>query len=285
MLPNLFIVGAPKAGTTSLYYYLKQHEDINMSEIKEPNFFSNEFIKVQNLYYDTKGIENEIEYQKLFDSKYKIRGEASVSYLYYEKVPQKIFNKIPNAKIIILLRKPSDRSLSHYYMDYKLKYVSDTLYDIFNNKSNSVNSHLHYQQYISLSMYYEQVKRYLTVFGEENVRIYTTDEFKNNTQGIMDDIFLFLGLNSKSISIKTKYNSYELPKNNFIRNIYAIGKLRRTLKKILPSSIVDSVKSILFDSKNKESNNALIKELNYFFKPDIIALEKLINKDLKHWYE
>ena len=47
MLPNLFIVGAPKAGTTSLYYYLKQHEDINMSEIKEPNFFSNEFIKLE----------------------------------------------------------------------------------------------------------------------------------------------------------------------------------------------------------------------------------------------
>jgi len=55
---DFFIVGAPKAGTTSLYSYLSQHPEIEMSTIKEPDYFSNEFIEEQSLYYKKESVKS-----------------------------------------------------------------------------------------------------------------------------------------------------------------------------------------------------------------------------------
>jgi hypothetical protein len=63
-LPNFFIVGAPKAGTTSLYYYLQRHPEVFMSTIKEPNFFAYDETVKQNLYHKEKGV-GPSEYKKL----------------------------------------------------------------------------------------------------------------------------------------------------------------------------------------------------------------------------
>src|ERR1700733_8619605 len=128
-LVNLFIVGAAKCGTTSLYEYLNQHPEIYMCPVKEPHFFSN---KVENLNkdlyrapepgkkYHTKVIKDIDVYTSLFDdgAAYKIRGEASPSYLWDSDVAQKLYQYNPNAKIIIILRDPIDRLVSAYQMDY-----------------------------------------------------------------------------------------------------------------------------------------------------------------------
>src|SRR5689334_14600377 len=103
-LPNFFIVGAPKAGTTSLYHYLKQHPEVYMSPVKEPNYFSYEETVKQNLYHKEKGVGTFEEYSKLFASangRHKAIGEASVSYLFYASVPEKIKKAVPHAKIVI----------------------------------------------------------------------------------------------------------------------------------------------------------------------------------------
>ena len=69
MKVNFFIVGAPKAGTTSLYSYLNQHHSISMSLVKEPNYFSHKEILAQKLYYKTKLITDLKKYHSLFDFK------------------------------------------------------------------------------------------------------------------------------------------------------------------------------------------------------------------------
>ena len=88
MKPNLFIVGAAKAGTTSLYHYLNEHPEIFMSVIKETNYFAYEEIKAQNLFYNEEHIITMEQYEHLFaDAKdAKVAGEASVSYLFYPKL-------------------------------------------------------------------------------------------------------------------------------------------------------------------------------------------------------
>src|SRR5882672_9220913 len=115
-LPNFFIVGAPKAGTTSLYYYLSHHPEVFMSPVKEPNFFSYDETVKQNLYHKEKGVGKFEEYRQLFASSnghHKAIGEASVSYLFYPSVPQRIHELVPKAKIIISLRNPVERAYSH----------------------------------------------------------------------------------------------------------------------------------------------------------------------------
>ena len=125
---DFFIVGAPKAGTTSLYYYLNEHPEIVMSTQKETDFFSDESLQKQRLYYGKNRIETIEKYHALFRQKQdKIYGEASVSYLFYEDVPKKIKTYNPKAKIIIMLRNPTDRAFSHYLMDYRLGLLSTSL--------------------------------------------------------------------------------------------------------------------------------------------------------------
>src|SRR5438045_1184872 len=170
-LPNFFIVGAPKAGTTSLYHYLKNHPEVFMSPIKEPNYFSYEETVKQNLYHKEKGVGTFEEYAELFVSAnghHKAVGEASVSYLFYSSVPEKIKELIPDAKIIMSLRNPVERGTSHYFMEHKLGYVSESLDDIVFRKSKHKHAHLYYQQFVELGLYYQQVKRYIDIFGTEN---------------------------------------------------------------------------------------------------------------------
>ena len=194
---DFFIVGAPKAGTTSLYHYLDAHPDIEMSSKKEPDFFSDADLQKQGMYYSEVRINNLSKYNALFKREdVQLRGEASVSYLYYPDVPSKIKEYNSESKIIIMLRNPIDRAFSHYLMDYRLGLVTDSFETIINNKSKHKNAHLHYQQYLSVSEYYSQIERYLDVFGKSKVHIIDYENFKNNTEEIIKEVFIFLGLNS-----------------------------------------------------------------------------------------
>ena len=96
MRVDFFIVGAPKAGTTSLFYYLKNHPDIIMSSVKEPNYFTHQEISNQNLYYKKEnfGISTLERYHALFPPQVDSKkfGEGSVSYLFYPETAKKIYD-------------------------------------------------------------------------------------------------------------------------------------------------------------------------------------------------
>lgn len=290
MLPNFLIVGAPKAGTTSLYYYLAKHPDVFMSSPKEVNFFSHEEIKSQNLYYQAFYVETLREYEKLFqraDGKIAI-GEASVSYLFYKNVPSKIKSLLPAVKIIILLRNPIERAFSHYLMDYRMGLVHRSLEEIIQNHKTNKNNTLYYQQYIELGLYYQQIKRYLDLFNHNNVKIYVSEEFKNNPRELFQDISEFLEIEFiKSIETKRKYNSYKEPKNNFIKSLYSNyinSNNYYKLNKILPDFVRNSFKNLFFNMDNKPKLNEQTRNLLInLYNPEKIKLEQLLNKNLSIW--
>ena len=111
--PNFFIVGAPRAGTTSLYEYLKQTKGIFMPSIKDPDFFA---VETDLDFAVLKQIKDKKEYLKLFENvKDEIAiGEASPTYLHDPKAPKLIHDAVPNAKIIISLRDPVERANSYF---------------------------------------------------------------------------------------------------------------------------------------------------------------------------
>lgn len=289
-LPNFFIVGAPKAGTTSLYYYLKRHPEVFMSSIKEPNFFSYEETVKQNLYHKEKGVGTLSEYKQLFESangRHKAVGEASVSYLFYPSVPEKIRQLVPDARIIMSLRNPVDRAFSHYYMEHKLGYVNEPLEDIVGGKTRHKNATLWYQQYVELGLYYEQVKRYLDLFGKDQVKIFIYDELSSDMEGMILNVFNFLGIDpSFRPELEDKYNTYSTPRNTLFRAIYSQKNLRLLARKIIPDDKVEAIKNLFLTRRKKpDKHDETVDRMNSIFKPDIIKLEKLLNKDLSHWYE
>jgi hypothetical protein len=124
-MPNFFIVGAAKAGTSSLYQYLRQHSQVYLSyPVKEPNFFAfdGEIIKFNGLHTQAETLPDSltslVAYEELFKDSmnYPARGEASTLYLYCPGTAERIRSLVPDAKLIVVLRQPADRAYSHYIM-------------------------------------------------------------------------------------------------------------------------------------------------------------------------
>ena len=115
-LPNFLIIGSAKGGTSSLHYYLRQHPQIFMPDLKEPRFFAleGETLNFQNpdsaINHDS--VTNLREYKNLFANAINEIGigEASPLYLYSEKAVRRIKHYVPDAKLIVILRNPVDRS-------------------------------------------------------------------------------------------------------------------------------------------------------------------------------
>ena len=285
MLVDFFIVGAPKAGTTSLFYYLNKNKGICMSSIKEPNFFSSQDLKIQKIYYDSLILDNLKEYERIFTPKNKqqIIGEASVSYLFYPNVANRIFDYNPRSKIIIILRDPVERAFSHYSMDLRLGHVKQSLDELFdlglNNKDN-----LFFQQYILLGQYYEQVNRYIEVFGRENICVKFYDELKLDASSFYSDILKFLQQeNDHNIDFNQPFNKSKLPSNKFIKWLYSWPIIRKISLIFLPLSVIEFININFFKENNNIITNDLKSKLHSFFLEDIEKLEKLLSKDLKSW--
>ncbi|RMA93316.1 sulfotransferase family protein [Hydrogenothermus marinus] len=292
-IPNFFIVGAGKAGTTSLYYYFKQHPDIYMSPIKEPNYFAkdtdiNEFIKRH------KGVNTFIkdfnEYIQLFKDrkKEKVVGEASVSYLYSKVAAAEIFKYNPNAKILIILRDPIERAFSQYLMNLMIglttekNFIKEVVNDYKNSKGILGSAYL----YIEFGLYYEQVKRYLDIFPKKNVKILLFEDLKNNLENTLKNIFVFLDVDSNVKIDITPQNPSYVPRIPPSINKFIL-KWGRNLKPIIPSNFWNEFKNfyrkIFFENQKPVLSEKDRKYLLPFFEQDIKKTQELIQRDLSSW--
>ena len=193
--PNLFVVGAAKAGTTSLYHYLSQHPDIYMSPIKEPHFFSK--IQPKQRYMALSGcvnIQDAAVYLDLFKPQQQaVVGEASPSYLWDAQAPERIQQVSPDAKIVIMLREPTSRAYSHYLNEVragleKRPFLQALQADLSTQSAGWGISPL----YVALGQYSEQVQRYLDRF--EAVHVVFFEEFIKDVEGHLREIFAFLAV-------------------------------------------------------------------------------------------
>jgi hypothetical protein len=122
-------------------------------------------------------------------------GEASASYLWDVQSPKMIREVVPDAHIIIILRDPIDRAFSQYLMSIRQREETLPFYDaIVEDYSRSDKGYFHSHLYVDLGLYAKPVKRYLDTFGPKNVKILIFEEFVKDTQGSVDDVLRFLGL-------------------------------------------------------------------------------------------
>ena len=111
---------------------------------------------------------------------------------------------------------------------------------------------LNFQQYFLLGNYFHQVKRYLDSFGKENVHIIWYSDFKENTANELNKVISFLEINTEfRVDFNKIHNSFSMPKNNFIRKIYSIVWLRKTLSFLFPVNFLIYIKTVLFNEDNK----------------------------------
>jgi hypothetical protein len=127
-LPDFLIVGAQKSGTSSLFAYLSQHPQILAASKKETHYFDGgrQNSKINNFQ------SRELWCRTYFPLKIKMRSgfktfEATPEYIFHPKAPQRIHKLLPNIKMILLLRNPTDRAIFHYYHAKRKGYEPLTL--------------------------------------------------------------------------------------------------------------------------------------------------------------
>ena len=148
--PKFLLVGAPKAATSSLYHYMNQHDDIYVPADKEPHYFS--YPEVSDNYYEAPIVTTEEEYLRLFADRQgqRMAGDFSPSYLFHSQAASRIKAFQPRAKILILLRNPIKRAISHFLMDVREGLQQRPLADFFHATDED---RLFYREYIELGMY------------------------------------------------------------------------------------------------------------------------------------
>lgn len=297
-IPNLFIIGAAKSGTTSLHYYLSQHPDIFMSTVKEPHFFANAKEKDKRIYeqpqkgelHHTRIITDLDIYLSIFESDHPViyRGEASPSYFFDSNAAEKIADFNPDAKIIVLLREPVSRAFSHYNMDRNMNiqdekdFVKAVEKDQLNTDKMWGGAHL----YIELGLYYEQLKRYSKYFPAKQILILKFEDFIADPLKGLENIFEFLNLDINKIdNLKLEpKNQAQYTRGTFSSKALIVirnNRLLNYIKSLVPVKVKKALKSYALSKAKLNGNNTnrlspAVKDYlnNTFFKKDKELLEK-----------
>ena len=285
--PNFFLVGAAKAGTTSIYTYLSQHPKVFFPAIKEPHFFT-QVRPARQQRFLIEAITKRSAYLRLYAHaiSYSVIGDASPSYLWHPEVPQRIRAEVPEAKIAVVLRDPVERAYSHYLMDYREGVQNKPFYQALLDDMNRSEkgwgiSYLYYE----LGLYAEQLQRYLETFKPEHVKVLMFDDFRRDAKAVLREIADFLGLDSSPLAhvdTSRKYNSYAAPRNQYLRRV-AGAKFSRMLGQMLvPRRLgVLIFERIFLKQATKLPLDPHARELLCsLYDPELDKLEKLLGRRL-----
>jgi len=283
--PDIFLIGAQKAGTTSLAHLLDQHPQIVLSSPKEPHFFTQNY---------NKGIE---WYKQCFKSDTdRILIDASTSYSMapiassgeivtkesspLAGIPELIYNLNPNARFIYILRDPVSRTYSSYWHSVRAgeekRGFRDTL------QENSI--------YMRASNYYYQLEQYLNFFPIESFLFILFEDFCLDPVSVTNQCFKFVGAKPYDYAVKlesAKNKSYTYNKSGKLMTRIIPSKkflrlLSETIKAVLPDSFQKHLVRLL--TKKIPSINKEDKEyLQQYFRNHNDALSKLTGISIEKW--
>jgi hypothetical protein len=297
MKPNFIIIGAPRAGTTSLYHYLRQHPQIVMSRVKETHYFAylaSQFETDYKIAPRSKWVVTSLEeYEALFDIKKdtKAIGEASPSYSYAPGIPQQIKAHIPDVKLILIVRNPIERAYSTYLKNRREgtepRSFEDALLQEIKTPSKVVCSE---NYYIRAGMYFEHITRYRSHFDKSQLKVVFQEDLQNTPLQVLEDIFAFLGVDTTFLpDVSVRFNEAMPPlvvKKNSGRQF--MKTLTRRIREYLPQKLYFSLLNIQYALNKKVAVypalpaplRALLRD---YYMQDVQNLQNLLERDLSHW--
>lgn len=296
-LPNLYIPGAGKSGTSSLHEYLHQHPQVFMSRAKEPHYFSRSDYP--------NGLS---EYAQLFaDGKNHLyRGESSTSYMVNPKAIERIRSRARDPRFFFLLRNPVERSLSHYWWLKGMGYESLSFQDAFSadrqmepdfEKDFRDGFVRHY--YYQMGCYSKWLEPFLNAFGKDAVCILTTEQLYKTPLETLNLCAAFLNIEPFTEVVSEKKNKTMILKHPTLYHwVASLGwgdSPTRILKSLIPARFQGTVSSwrrkMLDGLKEKmssdESYSKPTEELRRWvieaYQEDVAILRNLTGMRFKEW--
>lgn len=283
--PNLFILGAGKSGTTTLYSYLCDHPEIFMSPVKEPSFFCDIFQVVAN----------PVDYLALFEgaTSQKWIGEASHVYFTCPRSAALLQAFAPEARFILILRNPADRAYSLYQhmaragdewagtfekaLDVEEKRVRDPWFERHNPQ------YYYNFLYFRSGLYAEQIERYFDWFERDRFLFVTFDEFKTDCPAVLRKVGKFLDVEpcwTPNLRVRNPGGGiYSAPLQFFLKH-----RLRPLLAHVrIPKVARWLMTQNRTGGKAPTLNPRTRQELLVRYEPDIRKTAELTGLDLTAW--
>jgi hypothetical protein len=290
MLPNFIVIGAAKAGTTALYWYLSEHPSIFMSPVKETNYFAYGLNPQGELLYGDPEvhhfpIKSREEYERLFTGAGEALavGEASPIYLECPQSADRIAALVPDARLICGLRHPVDRAYSDYQM--YLRSRGQRLDPARDLTAASVwarpESH-----WMRISQYHPQLTRYFRVFPRQQIHLFLFDDFKRDALGTMQQIYRFLGVDTSfAPDFDTPHNVGGMPGSMLLERLFTNRAIRSALAPLVSAGAANWVRRLRTRNMRQAPAlpSGLRQELTSYFRDDIRKTSDLIGQSLERW--
>lgn len=287
---DLMVVGAQKAGTTSLKTYLGQHPALTTHMDGEFEYFVNDLVFMG-------GLENSWAYSFPKNLNSNTVVAKSVGIMYLKEAMLRLYEHNPEVKLVALLRHPVDRAYSAYWYARRkgmedLQSFEEALQADPNRFGNNW-LRTRCCDYLNRGRYVEHIEELYSVFPRENIKIYEFEEFKKNTSRICNTIFSELGIDSEgshSDKLRQRHNASAMPRfaliprllngisvPNYLRVGGAFGKLRRLKRRIIKWN----EKPYVPVPMEKETR----KQLHAYYRPYNRELFDLLGWDDNLWVE
>jgi hypothetical protein len=299
-LPDFFVVGAPRAGTTSLYEYLKTHPQVFMSPLKEPCYFA---LIDQELPFNgpgdmgpgavgDRGVRDIESYRALFDGARpgQVRGEASPFYLYSPTAPPRMREAVRDARLIAVLRNPADRAYSHYLLHRQIR--REPLADFeaaLQAEAERKRANWEWSwHYADLGFYGRQLAALLKHFRREQVLVLTLEELETAPKDAMARVFDFIGVDADFVppNLGHRYNPAGVPRSAAVDAfLQRPNRLKAVARRLLPERLLLAAWSVA-DRRNKVRpafEPAVRARLVETYREDVRALEVILERDLGAW--
>lgn len=299
--PNLFLVGAPKCGTTSLYEYLHSHPQIFFPSVKgdgywrakEPGYFC-AVDEVPEEY----SIKNKHDYLALYadSEQYRWRGDASACYLLSEGAPERIKAFCKDARILITLRPPVDmmRSWHRALLLERREDITDFHEAVAasGDRRNGLRVPSlpgvvpKWLDYFAVSRFAPQVEHYQRLFAADSIKVVLLEDIASRPEQTYREILQFLSVDSTFLP-EFRIHNEALRQGSLERCFYLVRSLpgiKTLADRIFPYPIRRRVLSLIRGMDRSEPvSDRRDEELNKSYQSDVERLAELIGRDLSHW--
>tara|TARA_R110001592_G_scaffold122742_1_gene329766 strand:+ start:4291 stop:5223 length:933 start_codon:yes stop_codon:yes gene_type:complete len=291
-----FVVGAQKSGTTTLYDWLSQSEDVALPWSKETHYFSDSELYLKGNSWYLK--------QFQFKRNHRVAGEVDPEYMYFPECAERIKKFSVNPKLIFLLRDPLSRAYSNYLMSVRRGYESLSFADALNTEKERLESGGRFSKihhgYMERSLYAKQIKRMLTYFPSSSIMILLFEELfssQDSANGALRKVcdFIEVDANKLSIDVAVIENQASEPVSTVLRDfVYKQNFLKKLIGRAIPSRVLKIKIMQLVDklnmrpiSKNMAERFNEQKEIPGFvygaFIDDLKDLQRLVDIDVAGW--
>lgn len=293
-LPNFLVVGAAKSGTTALWDYLRQHPQIYLTPLKETNFFALDgtppaFAGPRAEILNRDAIWRFDDYCRQFDG---LEGESAIGeicprYLFTPGTAKRIKKYVPNVRIVAILRNPADRAFSGYAMYRRDGFEpAASLSQALADEPRRIKENWAYAIHRRYGYYGAQLAEYYDQFDAAAIRVYLYEDFLNDPNGMLADLFAFIGADPGFVpNMATRPNRSGMIANPVLRFLWTRTHAIRGALPLLPKSVRQKIAAFVTSTRMDPLPfpDEVRNELLASYREDIFRLERLIGRDLSAW--